>query len=502
VADPLAETSFGTLNYLVLVGYFVVVFGLALALSGKQKDTSSYFLANRNMPWLAVSLSVVASLLSALTYLGAPAVAYRENAALVLGLPAALLAAPLVIWLFFPIYRRLNLTSIYEYVGARFGSRARYVASFFQILQIQGWMGIALYAPALALSTVTGLNLWTAIVVMGVVATAYTTLGGMAAVIWTDVLQFLILALGAVLIALSLAERVPGGTGQILEMASANDKLPLLEPSFSFTEINGLAVVLCYFITAFNQYGTSQVPVQRLLSVRTLSGMVKALILDHVLEIIIIGLLYFIGLGLFAYFSLFPERLADGIGGDRILPFYILHALPAGLSGLIIAAIFAAAMSTVDSGIHSMSTLILVDFVTPLRKAALEARRSLEVARGLTIALGLVATLAGLLVSQTEGILKAISIVGGYVGAPVTALFLLGILTRRADFWGWLIGTCLVTIPMQFYIQNHTDTHWVFFGPIAMVSCFVVSYPFSLILAKWWHLEPASREFTIWRSYS
>ena len=482
------------------MGYFAVVIGLALALSGKQKDTSSYFLANRNMPWVAVSLSVVASLLSALTYLGAPAVAYRENAALMLGLPAALLAAPLVICLFFPIYRRLNVTSIYEYVGARFGSRARYAASFLQILQIQGWMGIALYAPALALSTVTGLNLWSAIVVMGLVATTYTTLGGMAAVIWTDVVQFLILALGAVLITLSLSERVPRGIGQIMEMASANDKLPLLDLSFSFSELNGLAVVVCYFIIAFNQYGSSQVTVQRLLSVRTFSGMVKALILDHVLEIIIVGLLYFIGLGLFAYFSLFPERLADGIGGDRILPFYIVHALPAGLSGLIIAAIFAAAMSTVDSGIHSMSTLILVDFVEPLRKTTLEARWSLEVARGLTIALGLVATLAGLLVSQTEGILKAISIVGGYLGAPVTALFLLGVLTRRAHFWGWLIGTCLVTIPLQFYIQNYTDTHWVFFGPVAIVSCFTVSYPFSLILARFWHLEPASREHTVWRS--
>ena len=484
----------------MLVGYFVVVVGLALALSGKQKSTSSYFLANRNMPWVAVSLSVVASLLSALTYLGAPAVSYRENAALVLGLPAALLAAPLVILLFFPIYRRLNVTSIYEYVGARFGSRARYTASFFQILQIQGWMGIALYAPALALSTVTGLNLWSAIVVMGLVATAYTTLGGLAAVIWTDVVQFLVLALGAVLITLSLAESVPGGVGQIMEMGYANDKLPLLDLSFSFSELNGLAVVICYFVVAFNQYGTSQVTVQRLLSVGTFSRMVKALILDHVLEIILVGLLYFVGLGLFAYFSLFPERLADGIVGDRILPFYIVHALPVGLSGLIIAAIFAAAMSTVDSGIHSMSTLILVDFVEPLRKTTLEARQSLDLARGLTIALGLVATLTGLLVSQTEGILRAINIVGGYLGAPVTALFLLGVLTRRARFWGWIIGTGLVTIPLEFYIQNYTDTHWVFFGPIAIVTCLAVSYPTSLILAGLGQLEPAGREYTVWRN--
>ncbi len=487
------------MNYLVLVGYFGVVVGLALALSGKQEDTGAYFLASRRMPWLAVSLSVVASVLSAITYLGAPAVAYSENAALVVGLPAALLAAPLVIWLFFPIYRRFKVTSIYEYVGLRFGNHARFAASFFSILQILGWMGIALHAPALALSTVTGLNLWSAIIVMGVVATAYTALGGMAAVIWTDVVQFLVLAFGAVLITFSLVERVPGGMGQIMELASANDKLPLLDLSFSFSEINGLTVVVCYFVVAFGQYGTSQVPVQRLLSIKTFGGLVKAFILDHVLEIILLGLLFFIGLGLFAYFSLFPELLAEGISGDKILPFYIIHALPAGFSGLIIAAIFAAAMSTVDSGIHSMSTLILVDFIQPLRKNALGSLRSLQVARGLTVALGILAIISGLLVSRIQGILKAVSMVGGYVASPVTALFLLGILTRRGHFGGWLIGTCLITFPLEVYIQNFTDTHWVFYGPLGTVICLAVSYPFSLILARALHLEPANREYTLWR---
>lgn len=481
------------------MGYFAVVVGLALALSGKQKDIGAYFLANRRMPWLAVSLSVVASVLSALTYLGAPAVAYEENAALVLGLPAVLLAAPLVILLFFPIYRRLQVTSIYEYVGLRFGNRARYAASFFSILQLLGWMGIALYAPAIALSTVTGLDLWSAIIVMGLVATAYTALGGMAAVIWTDVVQFLVLAFGAILITLSLVERVPGGMDRILEMASANDKLPLLDLTFSFSEINGLTVVICYFIIAFGQYGTSQVPVQRLLSIKTFGGMVKAQILDHILEIILLALLFFIGLGLFTYFTLFPDRLAEGIGGDQILPFYIIHALPAGLSGLIIAAVFAAAMSTVDSGIHSMSTLILVDFIQPLRKSALDSRRSLQVARRLTVGLGLLATGSGLLVSQIEGILKAISMVGGYVASPVTALFLMGILTRRGNFGGWMIATCLVTIPTQVYIQNFTDTHWIFYGALGMVICLAVSYPFSLTIARLRGLPPADREYTLWR---
>lgn len=315
------QTTFGTLNYLVLVGYFVVVVGLALSLSGKQENTTTYFLANRRMPWLVVSLSVVASLLSALTYLGVPAVTFQENAALVLGLPGTLVAAPLVICLFFPVYKRLNLTSIYEYVGKRFGRKARYTASFFSILQILGWMGMALYAPALALSIVTGLDLSTSIILMGLVATAYTTLGGMTAVIWTDVVQFTVLAFGAVYISFSLINSIPGGIEQIIRIASENHKMPLMDLNFSFLELNGLGVLLCYFITAFGQYGTSQVAVQRLLSIKTSLGMAKALILEHILEITILVLLFFIGLGIFAYFSLFPDRLVDGMAGDRILPF-------------------------------------------------------------------------------------------------------------------------------------------------------------------------------------
>ena len=156
-------------------------------------------------------------------------------------------------------------------------------------------------------------------------------------------------------------------------------------------------------------------------------------------------------------------------------------------------------MSTVDSGIHSMSTLILVDFIQPMRKRALDSGRSLRIARGLTVALGLLATASGLLVSQIEGILKAISMVGGYVASPVTALFLMGILTRRGNFGGWLIATCLVSIPSQVYIQNYSDTHWIFYGALAMVICLAVSYPFSLIYAKVRRLPPADREYTLWR---
>lgn len=446
--DP---TSFGTLNALVLVAYLLGVTVLALALAGRQRNTESYFLAGRSMPWLAVALSTVASMLSGLTYLGAPAAAYKDNASLMLAGPAALLATPLMIALYFPIYRRLRVTTIYEYVNARYGNRARYAASALAVLQIQGWMGIALYAPALALSTVTGVDLTRAILLMGLVATAYTCSGGLAAVIWTDVIQFVVLTAGAVVVAFYLVDSLPGGLDQFFEIVLAADKLGVTDLRFDPAEATGLAVLLCYFISGFG-YGNNQVVMQRLLAARSLREMTRALILDRALEILLAALLYMIGLGIFAYFQVFPEHLAPGVAGDRILPYYIVHALPAGFSGLLIAAVFAAAMSTVDSGIHSSATMIQVDFVTPLRKRLgkrpLTQRRSLMLARALTAGLGLLATAAALLVSEGAGILETMSRVGSLTAAPVTGLFLLGVLTRRGNFPAWLAATLGISLSL------------------------------------------------------
>ena len=168
----------------------------------------------------------------------------------------------------------------------------------------------------------------------------------------------------------SLVSNVPGGLDRIAEITLAADKLGWTDTRFVFAEATALTVLLCYFLMALDS-GNNQVTMQRLLAARSLREMAQALMLDRVLEILLGGLLYLIGLGIFAYFQTFPERLAEGIAGDRILPFYIIHALPAGVSGLLIAAVFAAAMSSVDSGIHSAATLIVTDFVRPLKKRPL-----------------------------------------------------------------------------------------------------------------------------------
>ena len=486
------QPSFGAVNTSVLVAYLLLVTLLAVVLAGRQKDTRTYFLAGGRMPWLAVSLSLSASLLSALSYLGAPALAYEENASFVLGPVILLLTAPLVILLFFPICRRLDVTSIYEYVNRRYGRPARYATSVFAILQIQGWMGLALYAPAVALSTVTGMDLVGCILVMGAVATLYTALGGLAAVIWTDVIQFLVLSSGALLVVVSLSSSLPGGVDQILETALAADKLPRLEFGFRLDQANLITVAICNFVVAFGQYGTSQVTVQRLLAVRNVRQMTKAVFLDVFMQLVVVGLLFFIGLGLYAYFQSFPERLAEGVAGDRILPFYIVHALPVGATGFLIAGVFAASMSTLDSGIHSISTMIVVDLVKPLAPFRFTDRQSLMMARGITVGLGAAATLTALLFSNIEGIVKAVHQVTGYVGAPVTALFLLG------HFRGWLAATLVLVLPLSYYVQNHTQVHWLLYGPVSAGSCLMAAYLCSRILRPpaW---APAEA-LTVWRT--
>ena len=339
------------------------------------------------MPWLIVAMSMFASLTSAVSYMGVPGIGYRENCSyLVLGF-AGIAVAPFLIFLFYPFYRRLNVTTSYEYIAKRYGRNARFAVSGLFILARLGWLGVVIYAPALALSVVTGVNLWLAIGLMGVLAVSYTAMGGLSAVLWTDVLQFIFLIGGAIWVAVSLILHVPEGLSGIMTLASQNDRLHIIDWNISLYEMSGIVVGVSLFFQFMQDYGTDQVTVQRLLAVKDFRGMAKAAILNSFIELCVTALLLFIGLGIFAYFYHFPEQLAANIEGDQILPYYIIHALPKGISGLLITAIFAAAMSSMDSGINSVATVIVNDFVKPLRKKPKPEHHDVNLARILTLGL-------------------------------------------------------------------------------------------------------------------
>ncbi len=486
-------SSFGALNYSICLIYIAVMFGIGLSFARKQKTTEEYFLAGRRMPWFIVAISMYASLASASSYMALPGMAYMENISYIALGVMYVAATPFLVLLFYPFYRKLHVTTSYEYVGRRFGPPGRYIVSGLFIFVRLSWLGIVIYSPALALSVVSDINLYLAIILMGLLATTYTVMGGLSAVLWTDALQFVILTVGAIWIGVSLLINVPDGWSGIIEVAQSSGKLDVFSWKLNFFEMSLLALAISSFINAMQEFGTDQVTVQRLLSTKTFSGMVKATWINSIITLIMVSLLTFLGLGMLAYFQHFPDKLSADIAGDKLLPFYIISQLPNGVSGLLITAILAAAMSSMDSGINSVSTVIINDFVKPLRRRKAEESKDVKLARILTFGLGAFAVTIACFVTQIGHILKAGAVLTSIFAGPILALFLLGILMKRATLRGWLVGT-IVNIPAMLWIILVKEVHFVYFFPFSFGISFIVGAFASLLLGG----PQAPKNLTLW----
>ena len=462
------------LNLFVLLTYLAIMVWIGLRFAGRQKTATDFFLAGRSMPWLAVAMSMYASLTSAVTYMGLPGLAYRSNVTLLAVAIVSPLLAPVLIFLFYPVYRKLNITTSYEYIGIRFGPAARKTAAALFLLARLGWMATVIYAPAMALSIATDLPLLASILLMGLLATLYTVAGGLAAVLWTDVVQFIMLIGGAVFVAVALCLKHPDGAAGILSFAQSHDHLQL-DGSLSLWRMTLTGVAISFFFQMMQDYGTDQVTVQRLLATKTKRGMAKAITFNAGVDFCIISLLLFIGLGLFAFYQASPELLPEHISGDKIFPYFIVSTLPSGISGLLIAAIFAAAMSSMDSGINSMATVVVNDFIG-------EGLRPVHRARIVTALLGVLATGLSILlffVGKAEGIIETFATFLGLFSAPVLALFLLGLLTTRGSFFAWLPAAAL-GIGFTFWLKT-TEVVWIWYFPAGFSVTFLPALLFSFL---------------------
>ena len=277
--------QFGTLNYAVLAVYLLGMIGVGLYFARKQESAEMFFLGGRKLPWLAVAMSMYASLTSAVTYLGLPGTAYSENIALIIVCIMSPVVAPFILLLFYPLYHRLRVTTSYEYIEKRFGPTARYGVAGLFVLARLGWLGAVVYAPAMAMSIVTGIPLWSCICMMGLLATAYTALGGLAAVVWTDVIQFVILIGGAIWVAVSLVNGVEGGTGAIIQLAHETGRLHIADWRLDLFAMSGPIVAISFFFQLMQDYGTDQVTVQRLMATGSLRNTVKSVAFNACTEI-------------------------------------------------------------------------------------------------------------------------------------------------------------------------------------------------------------------------
>ncbi len=449
------------LDTAVSVVYMLILFGVGLWFAGRQKDLKTYLLADQNVHWVIVGISILAALFSGISYLGAPAEAFFYDLSYLWAVASFLIATPITTLVFLPFFRGLKLYTAYEYLEKRFHRRMRHLASALFLIRVSFYVGLAIYAPALAVTEVTGWPFWLSVILTGIAATLYTTLGGMQAVIWTDTLQFLVLCGGIVVILGFAIAAVPGGLPVIWQFAAADGKTGLwhtqLDPTVRITIWSGLLGGASHNLVMMV---TDQISVQRYLTAPSLKDSQRALWLKLWVTFPLVALFYLSGTVLYGYYKAFPEQVPSfaqarlvpnlavpaapqaghGIPNDRLLPHFVVNHLPSPLPGLLIAGIFGATMALVSAAINSLATAALLDFRrSPISEVS--DRSSLRWARVLTILFGVLGTLLALVVMQHLGTLvQAVNTIFGIFGGPLLGIFGLGVLSRRANTAGALAG--------------------------------------------------------------
>ena len=347
-------------------------------------------------------------------------------------------------------FRRLDVTTAYEYLEHRFSVGIRLFGSAQYLLFQFGRMAIVVYLPALALSAVTGIDILLCIGIMGGLCIFYTVLGGVEAVIWSDVIQAFVLLGGAILIIIACVSGVDGGLVEIHQRASAADRLRFadLDAGWDFTRASLPVVILGGIFINLVPYASDQSVVQRYLTTRDESASRRAIWLGGILAIPASILFFGIGTALFGFYDANPDRLVPLEKTDQILPWFLVNEIPSGIAGLVIAGIFAAAMSSLDSSMNSSATALVTDFYRRFLPDRSESHY-LGLARWITVVLGFIGTGVALLMatSGAQGIFDQWLQIVGLFGGGLCGLFVLGIFTNRAGTGGAIVGSSAASGP-------------------------------------------------------
>jgi SSS family transporter len=426
-------------------------------------------------------MSIFGTQLSAITFMAAPAKVYATNWVYILNQATIIMLAPFIVFFYLPFFRRLNIVTAYEYLEKRFNVALRLIGGLAFCLMQLGRMGIVLFLPAIALATVTDFNVYTCILVMGIFCTIYTVMGGIEAVIWTDVLQVFVLMGGALLCIAIIVFRVDGGFVGIIDLGQQANKFKAVNLTWDYTVAAVWVVVLGNFLSNLVPYSADQTVIQRYLTTPTQKQAANAIWTNAVLTIPAAFTFFFLGTALYAFYKTQPGHLNPTLDTDAVLPWFIVHELPAGVAGVVLAAVFAAAMSSLDSSMNSMATVLVTDFYHRFRPNSADRTRLL-LARIITVALGLFGTAGALLMATypIKSLWDLFLALLGLLGGGLAGVFALGIFTRRANSAGAIVGVVSSTI-ILYYVQRHTDVHFFLYGGIGILTCVTLGYLASLL---------------------
>ncbi len=480
MADRLAA-----IDVLIVVFYVAGTTLLGGWFSRKQRDLKTYFVGDRDVSWWLVLISIVATETSTVTFLSVPGLAFDPAKGNLTFLQLAfgyVLGRVLIAWLLLPHYFRGELFSAYQLLRQRFDARLQRTASGLFLITRTVADGLRLFLTGLLLHHFTDWDVPTSILVMGGATILYTYLGGMQAVIWTDLIQFVIYILGAVLAAVFLVDLLPGGVDQFVSIGAQSGKFKLFDPELKPEVAYNLWAGLiggAFFTMA--SHGADQLMVQRYLCSRSLGQARAAVILSGIVVLVQFLLFLLIGVGLFALNRTGLLPLPSGVRNDEVFGAFIVNHLPAGLVGVVIAAVLAAAMSTLSSSLNSSANALVTDFYKPLRPNR-DERHYLALSKGMTFFFGAAQMTVGLVawfVKSDQAIVDQVLKVAGFTTGVVLGLFLLSIMRRpvssTAALIGLLAGFAAVTAVWRPSTGSKAALAWPWYAPIGAVTTVTVA---------------------------
>src|SRR5690606_10274895 len=434
----------------------------------RERSTNDYFLGGNRIPWWAAGLSIFGTQLSAITFLSIPAKTYQSNWVFFLVNMTIVAVAPIIIYRYLPFFRKLNITSAYEYLEKRFSLTVRLLGGLAFLLFQFGRMGIVIFLPSLALNAVLDINIFLCIVLIGGLSMTYTFMGGIEADIWNDVFQVVLLLGGALLSLILIANQVDGGLGTIVSTGMEAGKFKLANLTWDITTDALWVVVIGSFFGNLVSYTSDQAVVQRYLTTETTRKARKSIRTNAILTVPATLIFFSLGTALWVFYKTRPELLDPMSQSDDIFPWFIAQQLPPGVSGLVIAGVFAAAMSTLDSSMNSMSAVITTDFYKRLKPDATD-KQHLKVARYTTLVLGLIGISTAVYMAMLEKAamwdqyLKVVGLFGG----GLAGMFLAGVFTRRIHAAAIIVGFFTSGVVL-FVIQTYKQVHFFLYAATGM----------------------------------
>lgn len=482
--------GFTKIDLAILIVYLAAVLFAGLHFAKKDMKGKEYFKGDGTVPWWVTSVSIFATLLSPISFLSLAGNSYADTWIMWFAQLGMLLAIPLTIRFFLPIYSKLDIDTAYHYLELRFGSKGLRIlgAVMFIIYQV-GRMSIIMYLPCMVLSNLTGINVILLIVIMGVIAIIYSYTGGLKSVLWTDFIQGSVLLIGVTFALFFLLAHLDGGIGAIFSSFGTDNKfLAVDQPIFDANILKDSVFILIVGagLNTMGSYVSSQDIVQRFTTTTDTKKLNKMMLANGALSIFIATVFYLIGTGLYVFYQ--QNALPPAAAQDQIFASYIAFELPVGITGLLLAAIYAAAQSTLSTGLNSVASSWTLDIQSRLAKKELSFEKQTKIGQYVSLAVGIFSIVIAIVLAN-GGVKSAYEWFNGFMGLVLGILvgtFILGAFTKVANTFGAtlaFIAASLTMVGIKYFAPAGSVSIWSY-SLISIAVSLVVGIPASMIWRK------------------